>query len=132
MDKHKDGEMWNLTLAYFAEEYGRDSEKYINMKRAAKKALNEGEYFEDSPLTEDGRSQDDGTDNCGVYWVQYGYFDGTNKTDADVREYIDEYIRVRPPYSPYDCTGRAFTWMVDWHRNPSGLISYRNHMTLDI
>ena len=132
MSRHNGGEVWNEILAYFAEEYGRDSEQYEHMKRSAKKALNEGEYYEDEPLTEHGRSQDDGTVNGDVYWVQYGYFDGTHMTDADVREYINENIRVRPPYSPYDCTGREFTWLIDWHRNPSGLISYRNHMTLDI
>lgn len=119
--------IWNDILVYFYEEYGRDSDKYKHMRRAAKKALKYSETI-CPPLTEEGRVRYED----GEYWTEYGYFDGTDKDDDEVREYIDEYIRVRPPYSPYDCTGRAFTWMVDWHRNPSGLISYRNHMTLDI
>ena len=85
----------------------------------------------DAPLTDAPRSFYDPV-NPDDGWVQYGYFDGTNKTDVDVREYIDEYIRVRPPYSAYDCTGRPFTAWIDWHRNPCGLISYINHMRLDV
>ena len=123
------GEVWNISLGCFARELGRDSVQYRNVKRAAKKALNSGEAVFPS-LLESSRAQYDNDNGDG--WVEYGYFDGADMTDDDIREYIDEYIRVRPPYSMYDCTGRAFTWLVDWHRNPSGLISYRNHMALDV
>lgn len=122
------GEVWNISLACFARELGRDSVQYKNVKRAAKKALNSGEAVF-PPLMEQARIHEDYDDD---HWIEYGYFNGAGKTDDEVREYIDEYIRVRPPYSMYDCTGRAFTWLVDWHRNPSGLISYRNHMALDV
>lgn len=130
MDKRKDGEMWNITLAFFAEEYGRDSDKYKNMKRAAKKSLNRGDDYEWDSMIDSPRSGC-GDDNWDTM-VQYGFFDGHNKSDADVREFIDEYIRIRPPYSPYDCTGRPFTMYVHWHRNPSGLISFVNHIGLDV
>lgn len=127
MDKYGN-KIWNDTLAYFAEEYGRDSKQYKHMRRGAKRSLNQGAVV-CPPLTEEARNC---YDNDGDGWKEYGYFDGSGMTDDEVREYIDENIRVRPPYSPYDCTGRAFTWLVDWHRNPSGLISYINRMTLDL
>lgn len=31
----------------------------------------------------------------------------------DAEEYFDEYMRIRPTYSAYDCTGRPFT---EWHK----------------
>lgn len=83
-------------------------------------------------------------------WVDYGYilpgdivfdFDPDvtptewdaylDLTDEEVNEWIEENVVVRI-YSDYDCTGRAFTTSVDWHRNPCGLISYQHHMTIDI
>lgn len=123
---YKDG--YNEMLAYIASEYGRESAAYESAKRAVKKALKCGDTICPA-LTEEARAR---YDDDGDGWMEYGYFNGAGMTDDEVREYLDEYIRVRPPYSPYDCTGRAFTWMLDWHRNPSGLISYINHMTLDL
>lgn len=35
-------------------------------------------------------------------------------------------------YIPYDCTGQPITLWIDWHRNPSGLISYVHHIGIDV
>lgn len=127
------GDIWNETLVYFAEEYGRDSAQYKHMKTGAKKALNSGDDYDglmialslmDAPRDASGDSWD-----C---MVQYGFFNGADMDDDDVREYIDDNIRIRPPYSPYDCTGRPFTMYINWHRNPTGLISFVNHIGLDV
>lgn len=126
----KNGAVWNTALAYFAEEYGRDSDKYRNMKRAAKKDLNCGDNYEWGSLVDSPRSGCGGDDLDTM--VQYGFFDGHKMSDADVREFINEYIRIPLPYSPYDCTGRLFTVYVSWHRNPTGLISFVNHIGIDV
>ena len=72
------------------------------------------------------RLEDDGES-----WIEYGFFKGAGLTDDEVREHIDEEIRYRV-YSLYDCTGQPVTHWVDWHRNPTGLISYINHCGLDL
>lgn len=60
----------------------------------------------------------------------YGFFVGTGWTDDEIREEIEAMtIRVN---SPYDCTGRPFTITINWHRNPSGLISYVHWIGYDI
>lgn len=52
-------------------------------------------------------------------------------TEEEVNEWIGENMWVRI-YSDYDCTGKAFTTDITWHRNPSGLISYVHRMALDV
>lgn len=72
-------------------------------------------------------------------YTEYGFLsnykgeplDGIEYTDEDIREFIDDNMRMRI-YSPYDCTGKLFTMWVEWHRNPSGLISYRHRVGLDV
>ena len=115
-------ESWNDALTIYAECFGRDSDKYKHIKRAAKKALNSGE-----PRPATARvhySYDD------EYWTEYGFLSGTDYSDEEVREIIDE-MRYRI-CSPYDCTGKPFTMWIDWHRNPSGLISFVHRVGLDV
>ena len=126
MSRNSGADIWNVTLEYFAEEYGRDSDKYKHMKRAAKKALNSGETICPT-LTEEARvhySYDD------EYWTEYGFLHGTDYSDDEVREIIED-MRYRI-YSPYDCTGKPFTMWIDWHRNPTGLISFIHRVGLDV
>lgn len=66
----------------------------------------------------------------GEYWTEYGFLHGTDYSDDEVREIIDD-MRYRI-YSPYDCTGKPFTMWIDWHRNPTGLISYVHRVGLDV
>ena len=64
------------------------------------------------------------------YWYEYGFLRGTNWTDEEVEEIIDDMVyRV---HSMYDCTGEPTTVWLTWHRNPSGLISFVHHVTIDI
>lgn len=60
----------------------------------------------------------------------YGFFVGTGWTDDEIREEIEAMtLRVN---SPYDCTGQPFTITINWHRNPSGLISYVHWIGYDV
>lgn len=98
------------------------------IKRIIKKNSNQGEAREALPLTDAARvGYSDDCDN----WVEYGFLKGKDYSDDEVREILDEAVRYNI-YSPYDCTGKAFTLWIDWHRNPSGLISYVHHVGLDV
>jgi hypothetical protein len=72
-------------------------------------------------------------------YTEYGFLvnykgeplNGIEYTDEDIREFIRDNMVLRI-HSPYDCSGEMFTMWVDWHRNPSGLISYRHRVGLDV
>lgn len=64
------------------------------------------------------------------YWSVFGFVDPEDATDEEIQDYFDD-MRV-VINSPYDCTGRAFTSSLTWHRNPSGLVSYVHRMAVDI
>ena len=66
----------------------------------------------------------------GEYWTEYGLFDGSDMSDDEVREAIDDMRYI--VCSPYDCTGKPTTCWITWHRNPTGLISYIHRVGLDI
>ena len=63
-------------------------------------------------------------------YTEYGFLYGTDYTDDDVREILDD-MRLRVT-SPYDCSGQHFTMWMTWHRNPSGLISYTHRIGIDV
>lgn len=106
-----------------------DRKQRETFKHFLRKHFNQGAPRKVFPLTEISRTRVE-DETCGEYWVEYGFFDGTDFTDDEVQARIDamRYI-IR---SPYDCTGCTFTRWIDWHRNPSGLISYRHYKGLDI
>ena len=69
------------------------------------------------------------------YCEEYGFLPFENMSDwldEDVEEYIEEYVEVKYMYMPWDCTGQIFTRYVSWHRNPNGMISFVNHMAMDV
>ena len=107
------------------------------MNRILKKAYNQGEPQEVRPLTVEGRVHCDDDDY--ESYTEYGFLsfssgkplDGNKYTDEEIREFIDDSMVMRI-YSPYDCTGKLFTVWIEWHRNPSGLISYRHRVGLDV
>lgn len=88
-------------------------------------------------------------DDDGESWMVYGYImpsdilhhfanrkdhdwgDYLSLTDDEVQEFVDECMTVRI-FSDYDCTGKAFTRWIDWHRNPCGLISFVHAMSVDL
>ena len=63
-------------------------------------------------------------------YTEYGFLNGTDYTDDEVREILDD-MRLRVT-SPYDCSGQRFTMWMTWHRNPSGLISYTHRIGIDV
>lgn len=73
----------------------------------------------EKPLTEAFRTL---YDEEGGY-KEYGILpeDGTPTTDDEIREYIEDNIKLPPIYSPFDCTGRHFTRWVDYKRTPAGI-----------
>lgn len=82
-------------------------------------------------------------DRDGEGWSYYGFVMGEQfadyydvdstfeLTDAEIQEWFDEIMRVEI-YSDYDCTGKAFTEYISWHRNPNGAISYVHKMAVDV
>lgn len=82
-------------------------------------------------------------DEDGEGWRLYGFVLGeefadwydvetTNDlTDEEVDEWFEDHMAILF-YSDYDCTGRAFTQWIDWHRNPDGAISYVHKVGLDV
>lgn len=64
-------------------------------------------------------------------WKEYGFiWFNDSETDEDVQEWFDDNMVIRI-YSDYDCTGRPFTFTLDWHRNPNGLVSFIHHVLID-
>ena len=66
-------------------------------------------------------------------YIEFGFLPDYTRTysDEEVEEWIDDYMRM-VINSPYDCTGKLFSAWIDWHRNPTGLISYRHCIGIDI
>lgn len=64
-------------------------------------------------------------------FVKYGFIKGSESwTDEDIEEWVREtWLRI---YSPYDCTGKCFTYDIHWHRNPNGVVSYVHQMGVDV
>lgn len=70
-------------------------------------------------------------DHDGEGWKEYGFiWFNDSETDEDVKEWFDDNMVIRI-YSDYDCTGRPFTFTLDWHRNPNGLVSFVHHILID-
>lgn len=66
-------------------------------------------------------------------YIEFGFLPDYTRTysDEEVEEWIDDRMRMRVTV-PWDCSGQLFTSWIDWHRNPSGLISYRHCIGIDI
>ena len=79
-------------------------------------------------LMVDERTYYDEESECAIL---YGFIPGSEDcSDEEIREILkEEWVHI---YSPYDCTGKWFTWTIDWHRNPSGIVSYQHRMCLDV
>lgn len=81
-------------------------------------------------LLEDTRIRYDG-DDYGDGFVKYGFIPNSEDwSEEDIQEFkksIRRYVK-----SPYDCSGQTFTWGIECHRNPNGLISCRHYMGIDV
>lgn len=60
------------------------------------------------------------------FWIE----DKGNLTDEELQEYIDE-MEVHNN-TPYDCSGLLCTAWIQFHRNPSGLVSFIHKRNLDV
>lgn len=68
--------------------------------------------------------------NNGDFVYQYNVESTDQLTDDEIDEWFDRCMAAHIN-SPYDCTGRLFTFYIDWHRNPCGAISYVHRMVYD-
>ena len=71
--------------------------------------------------------RDDDTDG----FFEYGFLpERLSDADDDVIDAVVDSMREEIN-SPYDCTGLRFTMWIDWHRNPSGRVSYVHRYGID-
>lgn len=72
-------------------------------------------------------------DEDGEGWRDYGIIpsDLVHEAEGDIDGWLWSLFGVEIN-SPYDCTGRPFTMMIDWHLNPDGSVSFVHWMSLDV
>lgn len=72
-------------------------------------------------------------DEDGEGWKEYGFFElEEDYTDKEIDELLWEEIGRQYCWTPYDCTGQAFTYWIHWHRCPNGMISVVHRVCLDV
>ena len=73
------------------------------------------------------------SDDDWEHYIEFGFLPDYTRTysDEEVEDWIDDRMRMRVTV-PWDCSGQLFSAWIDWHRNPSGLISYRHCIGIDI
>ena len=95
-------------------------QKHVRMIRDRIASLSR--HFEDplaQPITEEWRHRISEDGESGVDYVIY---EDCGESDDEIQEYVDEEIGYAPICSPYDCTGRRFTWDKHWKRTPVGIV----------
>lgn len=69
----------------------------------------------------------------GEGFTEYGFLPDKLSvySDEEIQEWIDNNMweEIR---SPYDCTGKRFSYWIHFHRNPCGRISYVHRMGVDV
>lgn len=71
------------------------------------------------PLTEDSRFR---YDDDGEGYTEYLILPEDGYTsDEEIRDYLDEYVKLPEICSPYDCTGKCFTMWISWKRTKAGI-----------
>ena len=78
-------------------------------------------YFVDplgKPMTDDWRHR---YNEDGEGGVDYILVKDCGETDEEIEDFVMCTVGYPPINSPYDCTGRRFTWGIDWKRTPSGI-----------
>ena len=65
-------------------------------------------------------------------YTEYGFYEPGIYTDEEIQEFLDNEYRIPAWNSQYDCTGREFTVLLDFHRNPCGWISFRHVVGIDL
>ena len=54
--------------------------------------------------------------------VDYAFFEDCGETDEEIEDFIMYSVGYPEINSPYDCTGRRFTYGVDWKRMHGGIV----------
>lgn len=111
---------------------GKRDEAMALYDRYMTKRENKKKAFSPLPSLLDGAHRHCSNDDWESY-LEYGFLPKYTRdySDEEVEEFIDDYMRM-VINSPYDCTGKLFTAWIDWHRNPTGLISYRHRISIDV
>lgn len=69
-------------------------------------------------------------------YVEYGLYELSEEqermTEQELRDEIYEAFAIPVWHSQYDCTGRAFTQFISFHKNPCGLVSIIHHVGFDV
>ena len=69
-------------------------------------------------------------------YVEYGLYELTeaqkNMSEKELRDLIYEEFAIPEWHSQYDCTGKAFTQFINFHKNPCGLVSIIHHVGFDV
>ena len=100
-------------------------------RKVMRKIHNQGMARKIKPLSMESRCyfNDDDYES----FTEYGFLPMhlEEYSDAEIEAWIDEEM-VMEIRSPYDCTGKQFTKWIDWHRNPSGMISFIHRIGIDV
>ena len=69
-------------------------------------------------------------------YVEYGLYELSEEqkrmTEQELRDEIYEAFAIPVWHSPYDCTGKAVTQFISFHKNPCGLVSIIHHVGYDV
>lgn len=113
---------WLKILQECYDESGTDHktrQKHIRKIRERIKGLYPKDSLEKSLMEEEWRhivAED------GEHGADYIIFKDCGETDDEIQEYVDNEIGYPPINSPYDCTGKPFTYDKHWKRTPAGIV----------
>lgn len=94
--------------------------KWIKRKRSEIRSINN--YYVD-PLEKSMKDEwRHRYDEDGEGGVDYAFFEDCGETDEEVEDFIMYSVGYPEINSPYDCTGRRFTYGVDWKRMHGGIV----------
>lgn len=65
-------------------------------------------------------------------WYEYGFYDPEDYSDDELDDLLRQELGREYIWTPYDCTGQAFTSWIHWHRCPNGMISVVHRVCLDV
>ena len=74
----------------------------------------------EKPITEEWRHIY--MDEIGESGRYYAILPDEGETDDELSEWFDQCVAYPPINSPYDCTGKRFTWLKHIKRTPAGIV----------
>ena len=104
-------------------ELGADQRKSQDLIRRYRDRIAELEREVEDPLA---KPITEGWRHGYVYEGEGGYdyiiIDDNGETDDELSEWFDCCVAYPPICSPYDCTGKRFTWFKHINRTPAGIV----------